>query len=257
MMSHRNDLDGAAAAKVLCPNSVTATKHHLFEAKYAEKTSHTIISVNIWRFVCSHFKTIEPFLLAAPKRTEKKKMTTTKHNRMKKKIEGKKIKTPKKIECAWSWEENWKKKQRTSQTEMTRAREGKIMKGKKATRGMRATIKRRKKKIILNYLCCLLYDACGIRWASSNTVANAFELMPRQRMQVLQSIRYRLTCFSALVAFPFNSFRRRVLCATCLRRGKVKHIRHLVLHTIKYIYFFSLSLTLSLALVVIFIHFIA
>lgn len=105
-------------------------------------------------------------------RREEKKMTTTKHNRMKKKNwRKKKSKHQRKLNVP-EVERKIEKKTSERANGNDESERGWNNKGKKAMRGMRATIKRRKKKIILNYLCCLVYDACGIRWASSNTVAN-------------------------------------------------------------------------------------
>lgn len=147
-----------------------------------------------------------------------------------------------------------KKKASNEPTEMTRprGRGSEIIKGKRANRGMRAAIKRRKKMIILNYLCCLVYDACGIRWARPAQIpsqtfwahATPTYICKCCKVSVIVSL---VSFYSFRFVFPFNSFRCRVLCAMCLRRGKVKHIRHLVLHTIKlYLFiFFTLSLSLS------------
>lgn len=38
--------------------------------------------------------------------------------------------------------------------------------------------KKKEEKIILNYLCCLVYDACGIRWASIYVVKYTFAAFP-------------------------------------------------------------------------------
>lgn len=102
---------------------------------WKEKTLFTVTS-------STPFETIETFLLT------KKKMATTKYNRMKK-LREIKIKTPKKIECARSWKEYCEEntKWRWQKEEAFRGNDIK-------TNRMRVTIKWRKKR--LSEITCVL-----------------------------------------------------------------------------------------------------
>lgn len=63
---------------------------------------------------------------------------------------------------------------------------------KESRRGNGSNDKMKEEKIILNYLCCLFYDACGIRRGSSmfkNTVKNILRSRHTNVYKVLESIR--------------------------------------------------------------------
>lgn len=120
--------------------------------------------------------------------------------------------------------------------------------GKKATcwgndgeRANESNDKMKKKKIILNYLCVtLVYDAYGIRgqlcvWKSVHNFLGALYFNVYKISNIVSLIRPP-SLFSSLHA-PFNVFAyfqnvfQSIQCVW--RCGKVKHIRHLVLHTNK------------------------